>query len=326
MPALFPLEGSYLPEDSKFEGRHLPKYNFETTSFLIENTEFFDINPHKNSIEYLKERNNLLMLLYDFVIYQYTHIGDTKETCEWAEDLYSSEAIETALRCMSAFKKEQGNFLHYFSSAIKREINRAKAKELMAQKNGGMHVSGKDKEIIRKIYQWLQNHPDIDEEEMYQNAEKWAEDFRLSPDEFRAALLLYQNQFVKSGHDLIPGTENMTVFDTVVGQKNIESGYEQMEAVKDILYETDKAFGQVRKGSRDLLSKWLTNSIAHQDLDFATMAEVAGMSWFDRSLFEMIVKRGVPFKDKDIAQMCQKSSANMTQIVRRFRQSLDITA
>lgn len=173
------------------------------------------------------------------------------------------EIIQTARACIKAYKAENGVFLNYFNTALKRTIATARAKEITDNARGGLTLDEKTERTIRQILKLAKVRGESVNNETFQK--KVAVALGLTLETVRGAIAINDSTRVISGNATFKNKngEETEIFNFIEAQEtSIVKSLIEDEIVKEKILAIDSIFKIQREKSKTILSQLLTARLA----------------------------------------------------------------
>jgi hypothetical protein len=257
---------------------------------------------------YKKEALKMVEYLYQYML----SINESK----YIE--YGLEITETANKCISSFKIENGSFLNYFNVSMAKEYRRASAKKQIEEMRGGIHIAEEDERNIRKIVKYI-NSQGIDEPtkehirlvaEAYELDESYVEELIRANKE---AVTISPNSYNDDG-------ESVSIFDMIPSTESVDSELFDKEGCEEILSKIEECFLECQERQKPILSAMLTVKIC--ETVCSNGISVEPYSFANKEIIETYIKYGVLPTQRDIADRFEKNEASVSRTVKEFLEKI----
>ena len=287
-------------------------YTREEYENLINNSPLFEIDKESSPMLYKTERYNLLTHLadyYRFFIYPNKPL-----------DFYSMTLILTADECIRYYKRERGEFLHLFNSAMKRDLHIAKAKEIVEEERHGIKVSKEDDKLIRKVIAFA-NSKGLDICDPI-TQDKISKALNIDVVKMKDLVDTNNNAVAVSSTVINEDGDEIELFDQ---QTDLTSKVEE-EVVNEssfivLLENIDSVFATVQERQKKLLSMLLTVEIIKAlDYDIVKAKKLAGnKKMFNAEMIDYYKMKGELPTARQIAAMCGVSEQSLSRTYHNFK-------
>jgi hypothetical protein len=172
---------------------------------LINFSKLFDLDKATNPSRFDTEKRKLLANLFE---YYKKFVYPNKPT-----EKYHYELMLAADACVGAYKKEQGEFLHYLSIAFENERLKAKGKKAKDRVRRGGTIGNKWEKLIGKILKLAKSlGRDLEDAEFQMMA---ASKFELDLKHIQKAVRLNSEAVALSDRTTNSDGEELSLFDTI---------------------------------------------------------------------------------------------------------------
>ena len=226
--------------------------NREKYEQLILASPLFSLDRERDRTAYQREARKMVEYLYLYLM----------EINEERYVEYGLEITETANRCIENYDPQNGDFLHYFNAAMKKEYTRESAKRRMQEVRGGMHVSDEDDRNIRKMLKLLESRG-ITEPSPEQIA-TIAESLEITVEKVNEALRINRETVALSDTTQNDDGEEISLFDTLASDENIEQEFISADNCRVLLESIQTAYDACQERQKPILSAMLTAKIAEK--------------------------------------------------------------
>lgn len=258
--------------------------------------------------EYVPEhsrRNAIIELLYEYTVtnsrYRKYYVG------EHGIEEYGIEIFETCVYVLKSYSPEEGDFIHYFNSAIVKTLKRNQGKINYDRSHQVKTISENRIRTIFKYVRDAERYPGSGEISIDRIIELAREDgialTELEILDYRSAEKSIDEQ-IGDGPDSIAFGE--TIRDSRFDPERILIELYEGQGLEKLVRVLDKEFLKAQKRQQGYLSQALTARLsvvigqiieANQEARFL----FEDTSWFDRETFNTYLKTGEPALQKDIA-------------------------
>lgn len=234
------------------------------------------------------------------------------------------EVIQTARACIKAYKIENGAFLNYFNTALKRTLATARAKEMADNARGGLTIDEKTERTIRQILKLARVRGESVDKEAFQK--KVAEALALSLEAVRKAIAINDGTRVISGNSIVKNKdgEETELFNFIEAKEtNVEQSLIEDEIVKEKIIAIDSIFKSQRDSSKAILSKLLTARLAEVFFELGLIEWVVKTtSLIDADILKAFLKRNEIPTSREIAKISGKNEASVSRTLNNFLEKL----
>lgn len=234
------------------------------------------------------------------------------------------EIIQTAKACIKAYKVENGAFLNYFNTALKRALAIARAKERADNARGGLTIDEKTKRTIRQILRLARVRGESVDSEAFQK--KVAEALSLSLESVREAIAINEGTRVISGNSIVKNKdgEQTELFSFIEAKEpNAEQSYIEDEIVKEKIIAINSIFNSQRDISKGILSKLLTARLVELFFEFDLIEWVVEKtSFIDPDILKAFLKRKEVPTAREIANISEIHEASASRTLNNFLDKL----
>lgn len=282
---------------------------------LINDSPLFSIDKDSSPELYKTERYKFLTLLTDY--YRF-YIYPNKPL-----DSYSMTLMETAVECIKYYDKDKGEFLHLFNKAMKRELEIAKAKELIDERRQGIRISGDDDKLIRKIMAFV-NSKGLDAS-CIDVQEKIAKVLGVNVQKVQELIRINDDAVAVSSTVKNDDGEEVDLFDLQIShEKSAEEKLVEDSAIAELVDRINTVFISVQDRQKKLLSMVLTAEIIKAfDCDTEKAKEILyGKELFNKEIFDYCLHNGELPTAKQIGVLCGVSEQSLSRAYKNFKEKL----
>lgn len=243
-------------------------------------------------------------------------------------DKIGYEIILTAKSCIKAYKAENGVFLNYFYTALKKTLFTTTAKERMSDIRRGLTLDQKTDQTIRQIIKYLKAcGADIHDNGI---VNKLSEALNIPPAKVLEAIEINENIVVKSGNKKISNEygEESELFDFIAAKTDTpEETLIHEEKVREIILSVDEEFQKQQERTKPLLSKLLTAKLLNaSDYAFQLIEKnVLRISFIDSEIFSVCAKSNVIPTAREIAEANGVHEASASRTLKTFLTRLPVS-
>lgn len=234
------------------------------------------------------------------------------------------EVIVTAKACIKAYKAENGAFLNYFNTALKRTLATSRAKEMADNARGGLTIDEKTERTIRQILKLAKVRGESINDEAFQK--KVAVAMGLTLEAVREAIAINEGTRVISGNSIVKNKEGEeTEFFNFIEAKeaSVEQSLVEDEIFKEKIIVIDSVFKSQRDSSKEILSKLLTARLAEVLFELGMIEWVAKTtSFIDTDILKAFLKRNEVPTAREIAKICKIHEASASRTLNNFLDKL----
>ena len=273
---------------------------------LINASPLFSLE--KGTSAYTAEANKMIVYLYEYLML----INREKyEDC-------SLEIVNTAKKCFSAYKKENGNFLNYFNVAMAKEYGRARARAQMEDMRGGIHIQSEDEKNIRKILKYFKSKGIITPNE--EQIENVAVILDLDK-EYVIEMLKTNVDAVKvSTHTENEDGEEVDLMDMLSDSKMIDKEIIEKENCESLLSKIEESFlecqDRQKKVISDLTTSWICEIVVQLKINLSEY------SFVNQQIVKDYIKTAKIPTQKEIADKFGKEQSDISRIAKNFKTKL----
>lgn len=247
-------------------------------------------------------------------------LGRTRK--DFAEIGY--EVIVTAKVCIKAYKAQNGAFLNYFNTALKRTLATSRAKEMADNARGGLTIDEKTERTIRQILKLAKVRGESINDEAFQK--KVAVALGLTLEAVREAIAINEGTRVISGNSIVKNQEGEeTEFFNFIETKeaSVEQSLVEDEIFKEKIIVIDSVFKAQRDSSKEILSKLLTARLAEVLFELGMIEWVAKTtSFIDTDILKTFLKINEVPTAREIAEKSCKHEASVSRTLNNFLDKL----
>lgn len=232
------------------------------------------------------------------------------------------EIMETLNECIKYFDKNQGIFLHYFNTALKRKTNASQAVERNEERQSGMKVKTGTNKKIREVVRFANMHGlDLTDNETQR---KIAMAFGWSLRETEEIVDLWHKTLVLKDRMFSPDEDDdesgswQDVADT--NQFSPERLFVNENMHDEMLDMTEKTFDSLQQRQKPILSMLLTaNLLAEAEIEDSVLKQ---KSFFSQQILDYVNNTHQIPSSKWIANEFGVSEPSISRTYKMFRQKL----
>lgn len=269
---------------------------------LISETPLFSIDKDKQSVLYRKESLKLVEYLYCYLL------AINKDKYE----PYGCEIVDVATRCINGYDKS-GDFIHYFNTAWSREYSHICGNEIINSKFQGMKLSDQERRDIKKYMRIVsRSNPNMTYEERLIKISKLME---LPLERIKQLSETADTKIVSDVVHNFEG-EEISLFDQVEEEFSIESYFENLASLTELLDQVEVAFSRIQERQKPIISDMLTIRIG---LDIWEIEKLAKKYEFvNIEMSESIKRTGSVPTQREIAEKYGKNEASISRTMKEF--------
>jgi hypothetical protein len=238
------------------------------------------------------------------------------------------EIIKTVKACIKAYKIENGAFLNYFNSALKRTILVAKAKEMTEVMRGGFTLDEKTEYTIRQILKLAKVRGDDINDSGFQK--RAAAVMNIPITVVIEAIAINDAIAVRSGNDKITnkdgGEEDNELFSFIAAViDTAEDALIKFESMREIVVSIDTVFRGQQERIKPLLAKLLTARLLDAINEIQLIEEVMpGMAFIDDDIYLRYKQNNTVPTAREIAEAHGVMEASASRTLKKFLEKVKI--
>jgi len=235
------------------------------------------------------------------------------------------EIFTAGKACIESYKAENGVFLNYFNSALKRTLFTQKAKEEISETRGGLKLDQKTNLIIRRMLQYIKINGANPDESGF--ADKIAAALNIPLEKAVEAIMINHDVFVQSGNVLITNKDGKKdeLFNLIADKTSPpDKALIDEVSVQTRIQAIDAAFQKQQERTKPLLSKLLTTRLL-KALDDIQLIEkvIPGISFIDKQLYARYKEnRSVPTA-REIGESFGVMETSISRTINTFTEKIN---
>ena len=276
---------------------------------LIRASILFSLNRETEYTAYRKEARKMTEYLYCYLL----SINEEK----YIE--FGAEILTTATNCIKNYAPENGDFLNYFNSAMKKEYRRAFAKKQIDEMRHGIHVSEEVEANIRKIVRYMKSKgiTQVSDRRIHDIAENLG----IPEGKVREYITVNLNATAISDETVNDDGEESSLFDTLADDgEDIHKTHEESENYKELLLKIEDVYRSCQDRQKPIISEIMTAKVCETICEMKISTE--GISFIDKEIIVRYIKTGITPTQRDIAKKYQKEEASISRTVSKFEEKL----
>jgi DNA-directed RNA polymerase specialized sigma subunit len=235
------------------------------------------------------------------------------------------EIVSTAKACIESYKVENGVFLNYFNSALKRSLFTQKAKEEISETRSGLKLDQKTNQIIRRILQYIKINGEEPDESGF--TDKIADALNIPLEKVIEAIMINRDLFVQSGNAPITNKDGKKdELLNLIADKTSPPDKALLEEVSVLTHiqAIDAAFQKQQERTKPLLSKLLTARLL-KALDNIQLIEkvIPGISFIDKQLYIHYKKNRTVPTAKEIGESFGVMETSISRSINTFVEKIN---
>ena len=227
---------------------------------------------------------------------------------------YGLEITETANKCISSFKIENGSFLNYFNASMAKEYRRASAKKQIEEMRGGIHIAEDDERNIRKIVKYI-NSQGIDEPTK-EHIKLIAEAYELDESYVEELIRANKEAVTISPHAYNDDGESVSIFDMIPSTESADSELSDKEGCEEILSKIEECFLECQERQRPIISESITRLVCEIIVQYEI--NIGKYSFINAQMVVEYIKTGEIPTQREIAAKFGKNEASISRTMKGF--------
>ena len=273
-------------------------------------------DEEKFSILYKRELEKLILLVYPYI--------------QVNKEKYNVEIFETINNCIKNYKPDKGDFLRYFTSALKQNLAHLKANELLDEHTKGMHIPETAKRNFKKYKKSQGRDPESPEfkKKWKELTSKDIEDAEYIEYNCKTQSSIYQQEDEKN-YDIFEETSNSeeSCLDKMIFQENAqENAQEKITKITKIRDVFDSCRKDQKPILKVLLTSWLSLFITLKIPECCSHFQ--NQSFFDNETYQECIKNKKEMTHREIATQFLRSEQSVSRtwsnFVEKLEEKLDI--
>ena len=277
--------------------------NKEKYAGLISRSPLFSLDKEKDATAYAREALKMVEYLYCYLM------ATNRERYEE----YALEITQTANRCISNYRRECGDFLVYFLSAMKLEYRRAYAKDAARQMRGGMHVADEDERNLQKLCRYMHSkgieQPDAEQLQVMTAV------LDMSEERILDLLALKRETVVVPEYTSNDDGEEISLFDTIASDDGIDT-VGDTDAAYELLLRIDAQYQQLQERSKPVVSEIMTLRVCKTIVNCGL--NITAYSFVNGDMIKEYIMTGKLPTQREIAKKLGKDEASISRTIKEF--------
>jgi hypothetical protein len=284
--------------------------NKEKYEQLILASPLFSLDKEKECVAYKREALKMVEYLYLYLL----EINEEK----YIE--YGLEITETANKCIANFDVSNGNFLHYFNSAMAKEYRRASAKKQIEEARCGIHITDDDDRNIRKLLRFMESRGITNPNDV--QISLMAESIGISEQSVREYILMNSNSYTLSDTTINEDGEEISLFDTVAStDENYVDIAEQSDNSVDLLRKIETAYLLCQERQKPIISAMMTIKVCKIVCEYKISLD--GLSFINKEIITQFIRTGILPTQREVAQKFDKNEASISRTIATFTDKIN---
>ena len=277
---------------------------------MILASPLFSLDKEKECVAYKREALKMVEYLYLYLL----EINEEK----YIE--YGLEITETANKCIANFDVSNGNFLHYFNSAMAKEYRRASAKRQIEEARCGIHITDDDDRNIRKLLRFMESrgitNPTNDQISII------AESIGMTKQAVQEYILINNNSYTLSDTVVNEDGEEISLFDSVASSdENYLDVVEQRDDSIVLLHKIETAYLSCQERQKPIISAMMTIKVCQIVCDYEISLQ--GLSFINKEIVAQFVQAGILPSQREVAQKFDKNEASISRTITTFMEKIN---
>lgn len=269
---------------------------------LINASKLFEIDKESQSAVYRKESLKMVEYLYCYLL----AVNESKY------EQYGCEIVDVATRCINGFDGSS-DFLHYFNAAWKNEYSHICGNEIIDGKFKGLKLSEQERRDVKKYMRLIGRcNPELTNQKKY---EKIAELMDISVETVIAIANTSETVVVGEYTSNADG-EEVGAFDLLSDDFLIESYFESLASLSDMLDEIEKHFNSLQERQKPIVADMLTCKIGDEIFEIEKLSKQ--YSFISDEVRGQIKSTGKIPTQREIADKYGKNEASISRTIKDF--------
>jgi len=269
---------------------------------LINASKLFEIDKESQSAVYRKESLKMVEYLYCYLL----AVNESKY------EQYGCEIVDVATRCINGFDGSS-DFLHYFNAAWKNEYSHICGNEIIDGKFKGLKLSEQERRDVKKYMRLIGRcNPELTNQKKY---EKIAELMDISVETVIAIANTSETVVVGEYTSNADG-EEVGAFDLLSDDFLIESYFESLASLSDMLDEIEKHFNSLQERQKPIVADMITCKIGDEIFEIEKLSKQ--YSFISDEVRGQIKSTGKIPTQREIADKYGKNEASISRTIKDF--------
>ena len=269
---------------------------------LINASKLFEIDKESQSAVYRKESLKMVEYLYCYLL----AVNESKY------EQYGCEIVDVATRCINGFDGSS-DFLHYFNAAWKNEYSHLCGNEIIDGKFKGLKLSEQERRDVKKYMRLIGRcNPELTNQKKY---EKIAELMDISVETVIAIANTSETVVVGEYTSNADG-EEVGAFDLLSDDFLIESYFESLASLSDMLDEIEKHFNSLQERQKPIVADMITCKIGDEIFEIEKLSKQ--YSFISDEVRGQIKSTGKIPTQREIADKYGKNEASISRTIKDF--------
>lgn len=269
---------------------------------LINASKLFEIDKESQSAVYRKESLKMVEYLYCYLL----AVNESKY------EQYGCEIVDVATRCINGFDGSS-DFLHYFNAAWKNEYSHICGNEIIDGKFKGLKLSEQERRDVKKYMRLIGRcNPELTNQKKY---EKIAELMDISVETVIAIANTSETVVVGEYTSSADG-EEVGAFDLLSYDFLIESYFESLASLSDMLDEIEKHFNSLQERQKPIVADMITCKIGDEIFEIEKLSKQ--YSFISDEVRGQIKSTGKVPTQREIADKYGKNEASISRTIKDF--------
>ena len=283
------------------------KYEKDEYKKLIDASPLFSLDREKEHAAYQREALRMVEHLYCYLM------AVKKSDYE----PYAVEIVDVAKRCIGNYDSSKGPFLSYFNSAWNNEYSHIRGNKIIEKKYRGMKLSEQERRDVKKYMCLITKcNPNWTTLQKY---EKVAELMEMSIEEIKTIATASDTRVVREYTKNSEGDE-VGVFDLLSDDFLIESYFESLASLSDMLDKIEEAFICLQGRQKPIVADMMTVKIGNEIFEIEKLSKK--YSFISEEISKLIKSTGKIPSQRDIAEKYGKNEASISRTMKEFLNKL----
>lgn len=277
----------------------------------INGSVLFNLDRMENPDLYQKERTYFFELLAEYYTAYVVSIKD-----------YGLEFIQVTDDCLKHFNPEEGTFLHYLNTSMRKKLNLTRAKTGFLEERKGIRIPYNKERQIQRIRELAESKNwDLKNIEVQ---EKIASALKITRDEIVRLLLADEQYRAVSDVTNNEDGEEISIIEerTASKEENAEEILIRKEQLQMSFDDLTAVFEKLQERQKRSISMRITAEVLRSyESDIKTAENILrGRPFLNEELLEITKKCGKVPANKEIAELLEISEQNLSNRYRTFMQ------
>ncbi|OUQ61829.1 hypothetical protein B5E56_00710 [Flavonifractor sp. An112] len=228
---------------------------------------------------------------------------------------YGCEITKIATLCINNFRRDKGDFLHYFNAAWKLEYQHIMGNQTHIERFHGLKVTEEEKRAVSKYIRLATNiDAGISDETLYL---KLAAAMEIPVEKVRK---LAQMAIVQISSDTYVNEagEIRIIWDQLAGNISAEASIYEKETIKEILFAINQVFQGLQQRQKPIISDMITIKLCDQ----LSETQSSQYSFVSKEIMDAWTTTGVLPTQREIAKKYGRDEASISRSVKDFLNKL----